>query len=441
MSNKKIENGNNLVDSFNKLPRKPKVPSGMVANEWHFDIRYVPLEPNPSHVLAIINPGSQFFHMERLPLKSASDDGGIAFFPESSKDAAPEIARALLHAFVTNLGLNEMMGNMAPAPYGPWKLTTEEHELATVVGNELKNLGVRTPELCNIGITKPAIIRSTQVNFGDFYKSLISSVGYEGPAAMSLVTPDPIVFSKFKVEPPRMPSLNVPPSMTYIQELSNARPRAADEPDAAFSAGTIEAIQRLEEALKQKPEAVVKRLADDGNADAALDYGLRLYIGLECKYDRAGAREYLVKAVLSPTATDAVRAAAHGLLIGWCVDASKHQIRSRYMLMASHHADQAALFCRRASPRGAHASACVLMFMRSVFERLAPTMPQLWLLYKNAMRAYDEREEQIKGGIGKMQQKRLQHPLRYRCAAVGCSIQADTGKMLRQCKLIATWTE
>lgn len=425
----------NLVESFNKLSRSPKLPSGMAVNEWHFDIRYVPLEPCPSHVVAMMNPGSRYFHLERVPLGVGKDDGAIAFFPETGKEAAPVVARALLFAFVSNMGLNGMMGRNEPKPYAPWNFTTEDPELAEAVRDELKRIGVRAPELCDVRVAKPDVVKIMQEQFDGFYKGLSNSAGYTGIAAAALAVPDAIIFSNFKVDNlPETDSESQPKELQYVLHLANSGPGTAGEIDSqAFGAKSIKEMGRLEDTLKTKPEAVVRREAEDGSADAALDYGLRLMIGLQCTRDRTLARDYLVKAILAPTASDRVKTTAHGLLIRWCIAAASDCIRSRYMLMAAHHADQAAFFSRRAAPKG-NAPASVLLFMRNEFERFAPRMPQLWLLFKNAVRVHDEREKQIQSGIGMMQQKRLEQPLRYRCAAVGCGIQADTGKMLQQCK-------
>ncbi|KAF8959771.1 hypothetical protein BDZ97DRAFT_1922743 [Flammula alnicola] len=189
----------------------------------------------------------------------------------------------------------------------------------------------------------------------------------------------------------------------------------------------------LQQTAFKKPEAVIKAEADQGDAEAALDYGLRLYIGLGCKRNRSLSRVYLVKVVSSPSASDTLKATAHGMLIDWCVQASLTDFRSRYLLAASHHANLAAALCRRVTPPGTHSSAAVLWFMKNVFQRQAADCPQLYVFYKDAMRALDERDAQLKGSREKMQQKRLKNPNRYRCAAVGCGVQADTGKMLSQC--------
>ncbi|KAL0945244.1 hypothetical protein HGRIS_000755 [Hohenbuehelia grisea] len=72
----------NLVQQFNGLPRKQKTPSGLYANNWHFDLRFVHLEPTPAHVLFIIHPESTYLHLEHLADgKPPSPDTAGSFFP------------------------------------------------------------------------------------------------------------------------------------------------------------------------------------------------------------------------------------------------------------------------------------------------------------------------------------------------------------------------
>lgn len=61
------------------------------------------------------------------------------------------------------------------------------------------------------------------------------------------------------------------------------------------------------------------------------------------------------------------------------------------------------------------------------------TYPQVPLFVKDALWARDKRDLQIKDRRRRLLRKRLNVPLRYRCAAFGCGIEADTEKMLQQC--------
>lgn len=61
--------------------------------------------------------------------------------------------------------------------------------------------------------------------------------------------------------------------------------------------------------------------------------------------------------------------------------------------------------------------------------------PELYLFFKDGVVAMNERKKQVERGRKKMQEKRIKTPNRYRCAAVGCGVEADSGKMLSQCQL------
>ena len=75
-------------------------PSRLVPNSWHFDIRYVHLEPTPSHILFFLQDASEFSHLKSFPIGLATRSSRIKFFPDTPGEAAPEVAKALMHAFV-----------------------------------------------------------------------------------------------------------------------------------------------------------------------------------------------------------------------------------------------------------------------------------------------------------------------------------------------------
>ena len=53
-------------------------------------------------------------HPHRTPSHRPTNQSGIEYFPESGKEAAPEAAKALLHAFVNKLG-QSAIPNAPPA--------------------------------------------------------------------------------------------------------------------------------------------------------------------------------------------------------------------------------------------------------------------------------------------------------------------------------------
>ncbi|KAL8791585.1 MAG: hypothetical protein Q9195_005849 [Heterodermia aff. obscurata] len=112
-----------LVTTFNALPRNPKVPSGLVANHWHFFLRNVPLNP----------PGSRYVHVEG-PIPPAAETEPLPL-------RATIYAMLLLKAFNNDLG--------APPGYGaavrngqPWSWSTDDAEVAGAVGEVLRGWGV-----------------------------------------------------------------------------------------------------------------------------------------------------------------------------------------------------------------------------------------------------------------------------------------------------------
>ena len=272
-----------LVQSFNALPRNPKAPSGFVPNEWHFDIRYIQIEPTPSHVLFLFQPQSQFIHLERLPLGLSTRDSGLAFFPETGKEAAPEVVQGLLHSFVNNLGLKGPGDKIFGAP---WKLSTEDKELAEAVGAEFKRLGVRAEALWTIGVSSSRDNGLAQTAFKNYFETLKKSIGIAGLPAAAIVAPDSIMFSTFKAdgEPHLCLDTNnlneenkdVALAMNYIQL------RAAASPVTELELNTMRMLQQqqilMQEfylSLDQRTEAVVRAEADAGDPQASVEYGLR----------------------------------------------------------------------------------------------------------------------------------------------------------------------
>jgi hypothetical protein len=181
-----------------------------------------------------------------------------------------------------------------------------------------------------------------------------------------------------------------------------------------------------------KPASVVKAEADLGNPEAAFDYGTRILVGLGCKYDRTLARHYLWKVLSSPDASDELKCTAHSSLIDWYVFGAE-TLPQRYLFAASHHANIAASLCRQIRTAGVSAPPSVLWFMLRVFTPFSGTVPELCYFFKDAQRAMKERDAEIAREKQKMEVKRLKNPKRYRCAAVGCVIEADAGKMLSRC--------
>jgi hypothetical protein len=259
---------NELVKKFNALPRQPKTPSGAVSNNWHFDVRFIPLEP-PSHVLFVINPDSRYSHMERLPVGLPAGYSGMGFFPESSEEAAHEVAVALLNTFVDNFGLAKMTQD-PPPPYAPWILTTDVSSLALAVGRELKRMGVSAAGLHKVKISSAVVPEIAHESFGRIFSRL--------PRVPGLDTPQGITFGSFTPQNrdtlERMPASGLHMSaIMYAQAEQNYRPprESIDKRDAVNQGAWDETA----DFLRNNPSEGVKRRADDGDIEAAYDYALR----------------------------------------------------------------------------------------------------------------------------------------------------------------------
>ncbi|KIM38189.1 hypothetical protein M413DRAFT_30323 [Hebeloma cylindrosporum] len=345
-------------------------------------------------------------------------------------------------SFVRNSGLDpgeKILG-------APWKLSTEDQELAEAVGEEFKAVGVRAEALWTIGVSSPRVTGLAQTAFENYFGTLKTSIGITGLPPNSIVTPESIIFSTFKADGEPLVCLDVSNvgdavgkdfalALNYVQLRAGASPQLTDlEPN----------IQRLWEqqqfqmekfqlSLEERTEAVVRAEADTGDPEASVEYGLRLYLGIACTRNRRLSRVYLVKALSARNATDDLKARAHGHLIDWYISASKEPKAPRYLQAASHHANIAARLCRLISPKGAPSSTVVLKFMSSVFEPYSKTFPELRYFYKDAVLARQEWQEQMRLGSEKLHVRRMKQRNRYRCATLGCGIEADTGRMLSQC--------
>ena len=83
---------------------------------------------------------------------------GIEFFPDTPEEAAPEVAKALMHAFVNRFG------GQASQAIAPWNLMTEDKNLAATVGDEFKKLGVGYEALHKAGVST-IVPKRCSVNF------------------------------------------------------------------------------------------------------------------------------------------------------------------------------------------------------------------------------------------------------------------------------------
>ncbi|KAF8075045.1 hypothetical protein FPV67DRAFT_1475810 [Lyophyllum atratum] len=415
------------VKRFNTLPRKPRAPSGLVSNNWHFDLRYVPLDPTPSHFLFVVQLESSYIHGERVPLGLPANASGIAYFPETGTEAALEVAKALIHSFLDGFGEHKFSFDPPPA-YAPWKLTTEDPTLAEAVGLEFKRLGVRT-ELCTIEVVTGKSLAIAQEAFVGFWEGLKKQMGITGILSAALSAPGSIVFKNLRLAP-WVGDVNddeTNKALAYTQRLSTARPLSEEAPTTAVGEDMVKTFRLNMMLLQSRSNEVVRAEADAGNGGSAIDFSLRLQFGIKCTPDRQLSRTYLVKAIQSPTSTPALRSRAHALLVNWYTDACKQSLYYRYLHAAAHHANESALLLN------GDASPAILAFAMYTLEPHSHQVLELLAQYKAVWAALEKRRKDIEKDQQKAAKKRAKTANKYTCAAVDCVIQSDKKMMLAQC--------
>ncbi|RDB30555.1 hypothetical protein Hypma_007147 [Hypsizygus marmoreus] len=415
------------IKEFNALPRKLRDATGLVPNYWYFDVRYIPLEPTPGHVFFLTQLDSLFTHSKRLPLRIPETSSGIAFFPEAAEEAAPQVCKALIHSFLGSFG-KDTDRSTKPAPFAPWRLTTEDRSLAAAVAAEFRRMGVRH-ELCDVHV----IYRGhpdtdiAQKGFDLVWMGFIARAGLSGLAALKFPAPNSISFDDIFEGSPWGGMVNDTEKnkiLKYTQKLTGARPVGA------VTEEIVKHVDVVTDLIRSRTAAQARAEADAGDAEAAIDYALRVFFALNCTQSRPLFRTYLIKSINSPNATARSKCTAHTLLLDWYTRPTWDQkLRFRYLHAATHHANQAAIL----SPG---CSADALNFVGSTIKTLADAEPSLRLQYREVWAALERRKDAMQKERGKMEKKMAKRTNRYLCAAVNCVIQADTGRMLARCELV-----
>ena len=429
-----------LVQKFNALPvaEKTRLPRlGRVSNEWHFEIRFVPFEQIIGYVLALMQPQSEFMYIQRIPAGLAEGESGMAFFPETAEEAAPHIAQGILHAFINHLGIKDIASNA----FSPFKLKCQEEDLARAVGQEFKRLGVRA-NLHRIGISPETVWMNSQEKWNSHFELMKRKFGLSEEESSIIMSPWAVTFNELLITDPaqrpgisidKFPNDEMRQCILYISEWNRAEAALLLEDRLPDPNKEMKKAYAL---LEQKPEAVVKANADAGDDLEALEYGIRLRAGFGCVRNRTLARKYLIQAALSPTLDDRRIATAHAVLISWCSNVHETLIPSRYVIASGYHANTSARISRRmAVPGQMPAAPGVIWYMHNMFKAYSTRKmyPQLTIFVKDGIWAQEERKRQIQDERTKMARKTLQVPLRYSCATRGCSIEANSGRMLLQC--------
>ncbi len=118
------------------------------------------------------------------------------------------------------------------------------------------------------------------VAFDDFFKSLKRQLGLNITDSIAFQTPQSVGFHNFT---PPTPAVLVPAdgilnkTMAYAQKRMNCRPQDMSKPydSSAMYEMAMKEAEIIHKQLELKPENVLKVEVDSGNAESALDYGLR----------------------------------------------------------------------------------------------------------------------------------------------------------------------
>ncbi|KAF7305939.1 MYND-type domain-containing protein [Mycena chlorophos] len=425
------------VMRFNKLKR-----TKMARNVWHFDVRYIHLEPIPGHILFLFQPESNYVHFEHLPIardNKLSDT--YQYFPETAEEAAPEIVRAIVHLFLTDFGRKgiEMQQKQKQDLQAPWKLTGEEKHLALAVGKEFARVGVN-PSLCAVEQSSEDVLEDALVSFLDVYSRLAgarpttllqfpNSISFDYDPYQNLPKELKVVNRKEEVPSQKAEYMDrVLQYIQFVETCSPTTPEKADNPTYRMSETII-----ATEAMLRRPFAELLKDAEAGNVALYVDCASRSYLGFGSPRDRQTARNYLIKAAFHPESSDATRATAHALLTRWYHDIAGpgQEIRMRYMYASLHHASLALKFARSIAPPGFSIPQITSAFgdIKELITKDNPLVKRQYPVVFAALKETKERcERELQASLTRMKQ-----PLRYRCAAVGCGIEADHGRMLKRC--------
>ncbi|RDB30503.1 hypothetical protein Hypma_007258 [Hypsizygus marmoreus] len=388
------------VKAYNAFARPSLAPSGMVPNHWHFDLRYIALEP-PSHILFLVQLESSFIHSERLPLTPTASniESGITYFPESGVTAAPEICKALIHSFLSSFGSAKFTRGAPPPLYAPFKLTTEDPTIAAAVTAEFQRLGVRA-DLCKVHVVRGKPLVDAQAAFKRFWEGLKTQIGFTGLAGACFPAPDSIMFRGFQAAqwgegPERDETERL---LCYVRQLAGIR--RLDQVPEDSQRDLLEQLEAVTALTNGKAIEIVRAEADAGNSESAIDYALRVQAGIKCTPNREVFHSYVTKVITSARSTPQQKSKAHALLLEWYSLASADKsIRYRYLHAAAYHANQATILASGA------ALPAVLFFGSRILKPLAEKDPALHI-YKAVWEVLEKREREMDLQAARGQRKR-----------------------------------
>ncbi|KAJ3828299.1 hypothetical protein F5878DRAFT_588084 [Lentinula raphanica] len=445
------------IEKFNALSRKPLAPgpSGLVPNVWHFDLRFIPFSP-PFHILFLVQAENKLVAHQVLPIGKETNAPWLTtgYFPYNAEEAALDICFGLMHSFNTVFGQDKTPIGAITAPYGPWKLTTDDRSLAEAVETKFKALGVKGKR-CKVDFTVD-LTHKAHDYFKPSYRLMPTDAnGFTSSAGDRLVAPISIAFSSLAQPNPEAWML-IPPSLyhgntpedkefqqliMYAHEFENSEPHPMVHRPSERLRSFRPIGERLE-IIKAYITTVsleqAKRKADAGDGFAAVDAALRLKYGIQCEPDRIISRLYLLKVALDENASAQHRTMAHSVLIFWyAAGREPRDFDPRDILATSYHANEAVRIASEGNsgPDRVFASAQVLQFARNIVKFLIDDFgaPQLFINFPWVVEALRQRQAALRLEQLVVERKMTKKPNRYRCANVGCRVESDSGKMLYKC--------
>lgn len=228
---------------------------------YSLDVRFFPNEQMAGHVLVIAQRQSKFLYTEKLPIGL---EDGMRFSPESVEEAAPQVVRGILYAFIHGLS--------GSAAFAPFKLMTQENALAQAVSRHFERLGVPI----HVEISPQSLCTSVDDCFAARFQSIKANYRFSESESFIIHTPCAVSFGAIQItDRLEYVGSNINKCVHYYLEWKRAEVSNIEELPT-------EARDRVEEAwdrLPEKPESLVKDKADRGDDKEALDYGLRLRTG------------------------------------------------------------------------------------------------------------------------------------------------------------------
>lgn len=267
------------VSLFNSLAPSPSEGQ----DDWFLDLRYIPVEP-PFHILFLSQRATDSFYAEQIPLdvwaaaRNAPDpSSGLQFFPELAREAAPHVARALVHMF-TSPDTPTFNCHDKPDLRKLRKLYTLDAELSDAVSDCFREMGVGT-HLASVAHLQSTGVRQTRLCMKWFHS--MRQARYEhDPGLRDIPSIEAIAFTSFCPPPDQRhdlpldtPEGRVNRTLRYTEDWVNSRPLVSGQEDECVDVSKL--LPQFLDAIAKSATPLLFIEADRGNPADALELGLR----------------------------------------------------------------------------------------------------------------------------------------------------------------------